>query len=47
MPGYFISIVGGLWPSLVKSIVLMNTAGDVIPGYSSLLFFKVSKVGNY
>ncbi|KAL2920496.1 Cryptochrome DASH chloroplastic/mitochondrial [Bienertia sinuspersici] len=38
--GYFISIVGGLWPSLVKSIALVNTAGDVLPGYSSLLFFK-------
>ncbi|XP_010671998.2 uncharacterized protein LOC104888671 [Beta vulgaris subsp. vulgaris] len=42
--GYFISIVGGLWPSLVKSIVLMNTAGDVIPGYSSLLFFKERQI---
>ncbi|KNA10737.1 hypothetical protein SOVF_141700 [Spinacia oleracea] len=42
--GYFISIVGGLWPSLVKSIVLMNTAGNVIPGYSSLLFFKERQI---
>ncbi|XP_021730318.1 uncharacterized protein LOC110697260 [Chenopodium quinoa] len=42
--GYFTSIVGGLWPSLVKSIILMNTAGDVFPGYSSLLFFKERQI---
>ncbi|CAO2839019.1 unnamed protein product [Amaranthus hypochondriacus] len=42
--GYFISIVAGLWPLLVKSIVLMNTAGDVIPGYSSLLFSKERQI---
>ncbi|KAH9607456.1 hypothetical protein KSS87_019353 [Heliosperma pusillum] len=44
MGGYFISIVGGLWPSLVKSIVLMNTAGDCIPGFSSLLFSKERQI---
>ncbi|KAK9724490.1 hypothetical protein RND81_05G076500 [Saponaria officinalis] len=38
--GYFISIVAGLWPSLVKSIVLINTAGECIPEFSSLLFSK-------
>lgn len=40
MGGYFASLVGGLWPSLTKSVILINTAGDVIPGYSSLLFSK-------
>ncbi|XP_074281874.1 uncharacterized protein LOC141606585 isoform X2 [Silene latifolia] len=44
MGGYFISIVGGLWPSLVKSIVLMNTAGECIPGFSSLLFAKERQI---
>lgn len=44
MGGYFISIVGGLWPSLVESMVLMNSAGEVIPGYSSLLFSKEREI---
>lgn len=42
--GYLISIVGGVWPSLVKSVVLMNTAGDVIPQYSSLQFVKERQI---
>ncbi|GAB2223616.1 hypothetical protein Droror1_Dr00017757 [Drosera rotundifolia] len=39
--GYLASIVGGLWPSLAKSIVLANSAGFVIPEYSSLMFSNV------
>ncbi|KAL6004875.1 hypothetical protein ACLOJK_005431 [Asimina triloba] len=34
--GYFVALVAGFWPSLVKSVVLINTAGSVIPGYSSV-----------
>ncbi|CAK9161064.1 unnamed protein product [Ilex paraguariensis] len=34
--GYFVSIVAGLWPALAKSVVLINTAGNVVPGYSSV-----------
>ncbi|KAI3971340.1 hypothetical protein MKX01_008184 [Papaver californicum] len=33
---YFAAIVAGLWPALVKSVVLMNTAGSIIPSYSSI-----------
>ncbi|KAG6516025.1 hypothetical protein ZIOFF_026472 [Zingiber officinale] len=33
--GYFAAIVAGLWPSLVKSVVLINTAGFIVPSYSS------------
>ncbi|XP_074561653.1 uncharacterized protein LOC141817941 isoform X2 [Curcuma longa] len=33
--GYFAAIVAGLWPSLVKSVVLINTAGLIVPSYSS------------
>ncbi|XP_074355151.1 uncharacterized protein LOC141693864 isoform X2 [Apium graveolens] len=33
--GYFVAIVAGLWPALVKSLILLNSAGFVIPGYSS------------
>ncbi|KAG7037624.1 Pheophytinase, chloroplastic, partial [Cucurbita argyrosperma subsp. argyrosperma] len=40
--GYIVAIVACLWPALVKSIVLINSAGSVIPGYSSLPFNKVS-----
>ncbi|WCJ36512.1 DNA photolyase DNA photolyase [Euphorbia peplus] len=35
--GYFISILAYFWPALVKSVVLINTAGDVIPGYGDHL----------
>ncbi|KAI3858173.1 hypothetical protein MKX03_022492 [Papaver bracteatum] len=31
---YFAAIVAGLWPALVKSVVLMNTAGSIVPSYS-------------
>ncbi|XP_043716241.1 uncharacterized protein LOC122664469 isoform X2 [Telopea speciosissima] len=40
--GYFAAIVTGLWPALVKSVGLINTAGSVDPGYSS---FPVTKEG--
>ncbi|OVA14546.1 DNA photolyase [Macleaya cordata] len=33
---YFVAIVAGLWPAVVKSVVLINTAGSVVPGYSSV-----------
>ncbi|KAJ4803865.1 alpha/beta-Hydrolases superfamily protein [Rhynchospora pubera] len=32
--GYISSIVAGVWPSLTKSLVLINTAGTVVPNYS-------------
>ncbi|KAL0304149.1 UNVERIFIED_CONTAM: Pheophytinase, chloroplastic [Sesamum radiatum] len=34
--GYSVAIVAGIWSSLAKSVVLMNTAGNIIPGYSAL-----------
>ncbi|RVW35233.1 hypothetical protein CK203_085832 [Vitis vinifera] len=44
--GYFISIVAGLWPALAKSVILINSAGNVIPGYSSVPSSKaLSPVG--
>ncbi|XP_007038428.2 PREDICTED: uncharacterized protein LOC18605386 [Theobroma cacao] len=36
--GFFVAIVASLWPTLVKSIILINSAGDVIPGFSSQRF---------
>lgn len=45
-PGYIIAIVARLWPALVKSVVLINSGGNVIPGYSSVLFAKVSLIKN-
>ncbi|KAL8224024.1 hypothetical protein R6Q57_019499 [Mikania cordata] len=38
--GYFVSIVAGLWPALARSVVLLNSAGHYIPGYSSVPPFK-------
>lgn len=35
-PGYFVATVAGLWPSLVKSLVLINTAGSIVPTVSSI-----------
>ncbi|XP_052197181.1 uncharacterized protein LOC127804359 [Diospyros lotus] len=32
--GYFVAIVAGLWPAVAKSVVLINSAGDVVPQYS-------------
>ncbi|KAJ8470631.1 hypothetical protein OPV22_024974 [Ensete ventricosum] len=34
--GYFVATVAGLWPSLVKSLVLINTAGSIVPTISSI-----------
>ncbi|KAG8381484.1 hypothetical protein BUALT_Bualt06G0126600 [Buddleja alternifolia] len=34
--GYCVAIVAGLWSSIAKSVVLMNTAGNIIPQYSAL-----------
>lgn len=39
--GYIAAILAGLWPTLVKSVVLMNSAGEVIARES---FFPLSKV---
>lgn len=36
--GYFVAIVASLWPSLVKSVILINSAGNVIPGFSPQRF---------
>ncbi|KAI3735168.1 hypothetical protein L6452_14657 [Arctium lappa] len=41
--GYFVSIVAGLWPALARSVVLLNSAGHYIPGYSSVPPFKERK----
>lgn len=40
MGGYIVSIVAGLWPDVAKSVVLINSAGNVVPQYSSLPFSK-------
>ncbi|GFZ15220.1 DNA photolyase [Actinidia rufa] len=40
MGGYFVAIVAGLWPTAAKSVVLVNTAGNVVPQYSSVPFSK-------
>ncbi|PAN13520.1 hypothetical protein PAHAL_2G343700 [Panicum hallii] len=31
--GYICAIAAGLWPSLAKSLVLLNSAGSVVPNY--------------
>ncbi|KAM3730380.1 hypothetical protein ACB098_12G082900 [Castanea mollissima] len=38
--GYIVAIVACSWHALVKSIVLINSAGNVIPGYSFVPFTK-------
>ncbi|BBN19275.1 hypothetical protein MPTK1_8g09280 [Marchantia polymorpha subsp. ruderalis] len=38
--GYTASVVAGLWPSLVQSLVLFNSAGRVVPDYQSLEYRK-------
>ncbi|KAL5569987.1 hypothetical protein UlMin_026562 [Ulmus minor] len=38
--GYFSSILSCFWPALAKSVVLINSAGNVIPGYSLVPFTK-------
>jgi len=34
--GYLSATVASLWSSLTKSLVLINTAGSIVPGYSSI-----------
>lgn len=34
--GYFVAIVARLWPAVAKSVVLVNSAGNVIPEYSAV-----------
>ncbi|KAJ6849334.1 uncharacterized protein M6B38_270095 [Iris pallida] len=41
--GYFSASVAGLWPSLAKSLVLINTAGSVVPDYSRLPLVEARK----
>uniref|UniRef100_A0A7N1A6T3 Photolyase/cryptochrome alpha/beta domain-containing protein n=2 Tax=Kalanchoe fedtschenkoi TaxID=63787 RepID=A0A7N1A6T3_KALFE len=38
--GYFAAIVAGLWPTLVKSVILINSAGNIVPEFSSIAFLK-------
>uniref|UniRef100_A0ACD5XTW4 Uncharacterized protein n=1 Tax=Avena sativa TaxID=4498 RepID=A0ACD5XTW4_AVESA len=40
--GYICAIAAGLWPSLANSLVLLNSAGSVVPSYS---FIPLSKEG--
>ncbi|KAM3259228.1 hypothetical protein ACQJBY_050792 [Aegilops geniculata] len=40
--GYICAIAAGLWPSLANSLVLLNSAGSVVPNYS---FIPLSKEG--
>ncbi|XVE58698.1 hypothetical protein DITRI_Ditri04bG0189700 [Diplodiscus trichospermus] len=42
--GYFVAIVAGLWPSLVKSVILINSAGNVIPGFSTRQFSNERRI---
>lgn len=42
--GYFVSLMAFLWPDLVKSVVLVNSAGNVIPGYSHLPISRERRV---
>lgn len=39
--GFTTTVVAGLWPSLVTSLVLLNTAGKVVPDYKALTYQKV------
>uniref|UniRef100_A0A0D3H9B8 AB hydrolase-1 domain-containing protein n=1 Tax=Oryza barthii TaxID=65489 RepID=A0A0D3H9B8_9ORYZ len=39
--GYICSITASLWPSLARSLILLNTAGSVVPSYS---FIPLSEV---
>eukprot|EP00250_Pteridium_aquilinum_P010449 c19396_g1_i1 orf=104-2725(+) len=38
--GYMVSMVAGLWPEIVKSLILLNTSGVIIPDYLSLNYLK-------
>ncbi|KAJ6374768.1 hypothetical protein OIU78_030284 [Salix suchowensis] len=39
--GYFVALVAYFWPALAQSVVLINSAGDIIPAYASPQFTKV------
>ncbi|KAJ7515707.1 hypothetical protein O6H91_22G024300 [Diphasiastrum complanatum] len=41
--GYIVALVAGLWPSLVRSLILLNPAGRVIPEYASCKYLKPTK----
>ncbi|KAF0924405.1 hypothetical protein E2562_010073 [Oryza meyeriana var. granulata] len=40
--GYICAITAGVWPSLARSLILLNTAGSVVPSYS---FIPLSEEG--
>lgn len=42
--GYFVAIVSKLWPAVAKSAVLLNSAGNIIPGYSAGEFSEKRKI---
>ncbi|CAA7060225.1 unnamed protein product [Microthlaspi erraticum] len=42
--GYFVALMAFLWPALVKSVVLVNSAGNVVPRYSPLLISRERRV---
>ncbi|KAG7546233.1 Alpha/Beta hydrolase fold [Arabidopsis suecica] len=42
--GYFVALMAFLWPALVKSVVLVNSAGNVVPGYSPLPISRERRV---
>ena len=39
--GYMVSMVSGIWPQIVKSLILLNTAGVIVPDYSSSSYVEV------
>ncbi|CAN1842700.1 Pheophytinase, chloroplastic [Linum perenne] len=42
--GYIASIATCFWPSLVMSIVLINSAGNIVPGYRNLQVSKERRI---
>ncbi|KAL1201177.1 Pheophytinase [Cardamine amara subsp. amara] len=42
--GYFVALMAFLWPALLKSVVLVNSAGNVLPGYSPLPISRERRV---
>ncbi|KAL3834595.1 hypothetical protein ACJIZ3_009331 [Penstemon smallii] len=42
--GYSVAIAAGLWSTLVKSVVLINSAGYIIPGYSALSYSESRQI---
>lgn len=41
--GYMVSMVAGLWPEIVKSLILLNTAGGIVPDFLSHTYEKPSR----